>query len=138
MPIELVTDRDYSTIITKDSPTTLPLYLLVNNYPTYLSLTLWPVPSDGGYGLTVYYKNRFTVYTLDDDIDLPDGYFRMLRYNLAIEISPEYGVDISEAVAMIARESSASGKRRNHQIEKVGCDAGVLAPKQTFNWLTGE
>ena len=58
-------------------------------------------------------------------IVLPPGYKRMLRYNLALEIAPEYNRNVPEAVLAIARESKASIKRQNSRTPKLRVDLAL-------------
>ena len=47
---------------------------------------------------------------------LPPGYKRMIEYNLAVELSGEYGVTVPPSVALIAAQSKANVKRINSTI----------------------
>ncbi len=42
---------------------------------------------------------------LDEDFDFPPGYFKAIRYNLAVDLAPEFRRDVQPAVADIARQS---------------------------------
>lgn len=71
------------------------------------TLTFYPVPTTG----TVYLRTEkvlSTFTTLDTDLDLPPGWDRALIYNLAMEIAPEYGQQVSQEVYQIA--TNALGK----------------------------
>ena len=62
----------------------------------------------------------------------------MLRYNLAVELAPEYGRPLSEQVAIGATKSMAAIKRMNSKPLYLKTDAPVARKTRTFNWLTGE
>ena len=77
---------------------------------------LYPVP-DQAYGLALWCWDSLPTYTmanLSQQLVLPPGYARMYRYNLALELAPEYGKDPSVAVVNNAIESKAAVKRANH------------------------
>ena len=52
-------------------------------------------------------------------IVLPPGYKRAIRYNLALELAPEYNRNVPDAVLAIARESKAAVKRLNSRTPKL-------------------
>lgn len=51
--------------------------------------------------------------SLNEEIDLPPGYARMLRYNMAVELAPEWEVEPSFTVLSIASSSMQAVKRKN-------------------------
>lgn len=77
-------------------------------------VVLFPVP-DQEYTIIIGYNAMFTQVTLDTSVlTLPPGYRRCFRYNLAIEIAPEYSrANITEDVRRIAKESKAAIKGTN-------------------------
>lgn len=76
-------------------------------------VNLYPVPQSQK-GLVIYSKKTIVeLLTIDDELELPPGYDRALKYNLAVEISPEFGRQISPDIAAIAMESKAAIKRLN-------------------------
>ena len=63
-------------------------------------LHVWPVPFDSTTSLILFPWLPLTrAPDLDTPIDYPPGYERMLRFGLACEMAPEYGVEIPAAVA---------------------------------------
>lgn len=68
------------------------------------TISLSPKPAGGT--LEIYAYTPLTAFTgLTQTISLPDGYERALRYALAIDLAPEYGRPVDQAVAGIANES---------------------------------
>jgi hypothetical protein len=62
----------------------------------------------------------------------------MLRYNLAIELAPEYGKEPSETTLGIAIQSKAKIKRMNSKPLYLKTDSALQTRGHVFNWLTGE
>ena len=62
---------------------------------------------------------------LQEEIDLPEGYHKALLYNLALELAPEWGQDISQIVAREATTSKKHIKRNNYQSSLMRTDRAV-------------
>lgn len=81
------------------------------------NITFWPVPGSGEmhmFAETVLQK----FVTLQDNVNLPQGYVMALRWNLAEQLLPEYGKNdqiITQLVLKNASESRAWVKRTNMQ-----------------------
>ncbi|MCE7073689.1 hypothetical protein LZG74_25490 [Dyadobacter sp. CY327] len=76
-----------------------------NNYPTG-TIRLWPIPSSADQ-LTLLMEAPLTQFGLDDEVDLPPGWERMIIYNLAIELSPDYGQAVTPELLELARDAKA-------------------------------
>lgn len=70
------------------------------------TVKLYPVPS-GSYTIFIVSEKQLTEFTINQEVDLPAGWKRMLVYNLAMEMFPEYGQPATQEVKMIADESKA-------------------------------
>jgi hypothetical protein len=65
-------------------------------------------------------EKPFTTLTLATDIYFPQvAGERAARYNLAIEMAPEFGVEPSQAVVMIAREAKGQMKLEGAKSRKM-------------------
>jgi hypothetical protein len=71
--------------------------------------------------------------TLDDELSLPPGYERALRYNLAMELAPEYGRIPSQVVTRNAVDSHADVQRLNQRTTVPMRRDNRLAPVGSFN-----
>lgn len=90
------------------------LFAVDNAYPN-ANVKLYPAP-DSGY--TIYFESvkPFTSYSSGSTtVSLPPAYIRAMRYALAIELAPEYGVQPPEAVIKNAQSAVNSLKRNNMQ-----------------------
>lgn len=68
--------------------------------------------------------------SLQEVISLPPGYKRALIYNLAIEISDEYGKAVTPATATIAAESKKWLKRNNYRTLVLGMDRAAVTNRK--------
>ena len=78
--------------------------------------------------------------TLDSMVDLPSGYIKALRYNLAVELSTEYGRQLSDKVEAMAVGAKSFIKTTNgaqKQIISV-VDSALRSKGGGYNIYTGE
>lgn len=136
-PLELITPRQWAEITTKDLSSSIPTKLYYD--PTYPlgTLNLWPVPSVAN-KLVLYSKKALTEFTsINNTISLPPGYMKALRFNLAVELAPEYGKEASQTVVSIAVDSKGNIKRKNIKPIYLKTDMATTG-NRTFNIYTGE
>ena len=67
---------------------------------------------------------------------MPPGYKTALAYNLAVEMSPEFGVVLSPVIATRAKETKAVLKTTNFEAVLMATDSSIL-PRRAFNLLSG-
>ena len=111
-PVEIVTDDEWAEIPVK-GVSGIPLQLYYEPNMPLGQVFLWPKPAQN-YALALWVWDSLPTYTsLDTTLVLPPGYARMLRYNLAVELAPEWGRALSPAVIQTAIDSKAAIKRVN-------------------------
>lgn len=71
------------------------------------TITFWPAP-DQAYDVVLNVWKQIPEYELDDECDLPSAYLQAIKFNLAIEISPEFGVS---PLQMVVKEATSSLRR---------------------------
>jgi hypothetical protein len=101
------------------------------------TMRLWPVPDSARQVVLYSQKPLLTIASGNTSIDLPPGYSKALRYNLAIELAPEYGRSCSAEVVTAAAESKSNVKRLNMATHLLTSDLSSLGGGR-FNILTGE
>lgn len=100
-------------------------------------INVYPVPSSQK-ALVLYSKKPIAQFaSVNDVIELPAGYLRAIKYNLAVEIAPEYGRELSARIDKIAIDALAAIKRTNSKPVYLKSDAtGMLSPGR-YNIFTG-
>lgn len=143
LPMELLTVDDWADITLKGVPSTIPTRLYVKfSYP-FIELALWPYPI-AIVKLVLYSWPGSQVAQFanpTDDVFMPPGYTRMLRYNLAVELCPDYGIDVPMVVAAKAADSKDQIKGINFPLSDLKCDPALLLTSQTgrvWDWRTGD
>lgn len=137
LPMKLLTEEEFAGIILKPLTSTFPLYGYAEGTYPLETLNVWPVPNVAN-NIVIYSAKALTQLTLDTATSLPPGYERALKYNLALELAPEYGKTVSDAVVAIAVESKAVLKRKNTKPRYLRVDDALKAKPAVWNWMTGE
>lgn len=131
--------QEYASIVTKTTGSVLPQVIWDDGDFPLRTLTYWPVPSDASYSSVIFSMRQIAGFTsLSDTVIVPPGYKRALKYNLSIELGPEYGKKATNDLIGLAVTSKADIKRRNVTIGKLQADTMYGGGGKAFNWLTGE
>jgi hypothetical protein len=81
----------------------------------FSSIFIWPTPRLSGTLELWGYSTMPPFATLTDTITLPEGYEAGLRWNLAVNLAPEYGRPIDQVVVAQAQNFKASLVQLNTQ-----------------------
>lgn len=106
-PLAIISDEIYNGSISDKSSQGIPKFLNYDNGYSTGTIRLYPVP-DTSYTLYILTEKPLTSFALDDEVTLPPGWERALIYNLAVELFPEYGQQVDQAVYEIAKDSKRS------------------------------
>ena len=140
-PINVIDYDDYAVIKLKTLTNVYPEYLYFDkSNPVLGQIYLYPVPSTAS-TFNLYSRKALTVFTsLTNDITLPPGYERALKYCLAVDIAPEYQISAGQDIVALAVEAKAKLKRTNKRPLTLQIDAAALAVsgKRRFNIYTGQ
>ena len=139
-PMRVNSTQEYAMIPDKALSTNIPTDLYFRRGVPLSTITLYPVP-DATKTLALYSQKPLAQYaSLNDTVTLPKGYARALRYNLALELAPEYGKEPAMNVQMVAKESKQMIKRLNIDPIFLKSDIrGVTSgERRPFNIFRGE
>lgn len=140
--LDILSPEEWQAIAQKQMTSTIPLKLYAEGSSPDESINLWPIPS-GPVTLVLYsWKSLGRLASANADIEFPEGYLRALRYNLAVEMAPEYGKAITDDVRAIAIEAKANIKRMNKRPVHMISDASGLPSggvgRDMMKFLRGE
>jgi hypothetical protein len=136
LPLEIINLSQWAGIIDKSTSSDVPSKLFIEGTYPLDTLHLWPKPSAAN-KVVLYSMKALTAFaTADTAVSLPNGYLRALRYNLAIEMAPEFGREPSALVVTAAQESKEVIKRMN--IKPGLLAANDLTSRKPYNILIGE
>ncbi len=135
-PLDLIDNDRYNAIVDK-SLQGLPRYLFYNPQYSLGEVYLWPVP-DKNYSLYLDSWKPFTKFqNLTDNVNFPPGYERALKYNLAVELAPEYGKPLPPEIVAVAQESLKDIQSVNAFHVEASLDV-PCGNRGSFNIYTGE
>jgi hypothetical protein len=135
IPIKVITADEWRKITDKSLQSTFPTVVYPEGTSPNETLKFWPIPSQN-LSVVLYSYKPFQTFALDDELELLPGYNRAIKYNLAIELAPEWNKVVSPEIAKIAEESISQIKRRNTRPALMVTDAPQS--NKRFNILTGE
>lgn len=128
-PIKVISQEQYNGINLKTMKQPIVERLLyVNEFPLGL-VTLWPVPTQAvPITLTMQRILTFPV-ALSDTLSGPPGFVKAIRYCLAVEFAPEFGVEASPTVQAVAADAKGDYKRANLPLLVAGYDDALTVPQ---------
>lgn len=115
-PLRIASWQEFTSLSTK---VTFGKPSMFHYHPTLTNGTLnvWPIPDDTTDTIMISVKYPLQdMDALDNDFDFPVEWMRALKYNLGVEVAPEFGIEPSATVQRIAMTSlyEASGWDREH------------------------
>lgn len=140
VPIRILeTTDEWAEIPLKNTNSSFPTKLYVEWDNPLAKLYVWPIPFEAS-SLVLYTHQPFTAFPdAATTVALPPGYARSLRYNLALELAPEYGKEPSALVLRTAEDTKADIMRGNIRPDFMESDAfGLAKGGSHFNYRTGK
>lgn len=140
LPLKIYNVQEYADLTQKTLTTSQPEALYFSRGTPLSTISLYTVPSVAN-KLVLYSRKALTNFTnINNDIELPAGYQRALRYNLALELAVEYGKAPSDYIMMTAQELKAQLMRVNLDPVYMKSDIqGIVQDSQKpFNIYRGE
>lgn len=110
-PLSIINAVDFDLDISLKTTTSIPYAMSNDNGYPLNTIRLFPVPSEGW---TIHIRSQkplTELTTLDSTLSLPSGWERALIFNLAVEISSEYGQPLDQATYQISGEAKAAIKK---------------------------
>lgn len=132
-PFKVIELAQWDGLTPKNQSAYQPQYLFYSTDFPLGTVNLWPVPSVTGTLFLDSMKPLQQFTDLTTVLSLPPGYKRMIEYNLAVEIAPEFQVQVSAEVAKIAQESKAAVMRINAEAPILVMDSALMPRRGVYN-----
>jgi hypothetical protein len=135
--IKLINQQQYNGIAVKTVTSTYPQVMWVNmTYPD-VELYVYPVPLRPLEFHFVSVEQLTKPANLTTQLTFPPGYLRAFKYNLALEIAGEFGIQPNAQVMRIAMTSKRNLKRINNPDDIMSLPYSLVATRQRYNIYAG-
>lgn len=134
--IDILNLDEWASISTRDTTSTIPSKVYVENSFPLKTLNFWPVPSTNQQVILYSDKPLAAFSDASETVELPTGFLRALKYNLAVELAPEYGTEPMPTVYKIAMDAKAALKSKN--IKPTYLKTNGITSGRLFDYRTGE
>lgn len=136
-PLNIVDNEVYQNIVDKNPTSSLPGIIMYNQSFPLGTIYLWPVPIVN-LAISLSTWKPFTAITaLSTTITLPPGYYKALRFNLALELAPEYGKSPDPVIVAKAEETKNKIKLVNSAAKNYEMGFDMVSRTGGFNIYTG-
>jgi len=139
LPLDMLSWEQWRDIPVKNTPGALPQWCYDDCASPLRNLNFWPIPNQTiNFALYLWqllqqFPDLVTLFTF------PPAYLRAIRYNLAVELMPEFPGDpaLMPLVMKTAEESKGNVRTMNWRPLVAACDPALVNPKSDlYNWLT--
>jgi hypothetical protein len=135
--IKFINQQQYNGIAVKTVTSTFPQVIFVNMTFPDIEMYIYPRPTRDLEWHFISVEELTQPATLATTLHFPPGYLRAFRYNLATEMSPEFGMEPSSQVMRIAMTSKRNLKRINNPDDIMSMPYSLVASRQRFNVYAG-
>ena len=135
--IKFINHQQYNGIAVKTVTSTFPQVIFVNMTFPDIEMYIYPRPTRDLEWHFISVEELTQPATLATQLHFPPGYLRAFRYNLATEMSPEFGMEPSAQVMRIAMTSKRNLKRINNPDDIMSMPYSLVATRQRYNIFAG-
>lgn len=135
--IKIINQQQYDGIAVKTVTSTYPQVIWLNPDVPNLGMTVYPVPTRALEWHFISVIELTQPATLATTLVVPPGYLRAFRYNLAVEIAAEFGVEPPPTVSRIAMASKRKIKSQNSPGDIMALPYSIVGTRQRFNIFSG-
>lgn len=130
--LTILADSDYGDIVSKGTQSDYAQAIYLDRQYPNANIYLYPVPSSTAKSLVLQFATPLNAnVTLDTIETLPPAYRQMLRFNLAVMIAPEYGIEsvspIISATAMTSRQLVEQSTYQQYEMRFDNASNGVYS-----------
>ena len=135
--IKFINQLQYNNIAVKTVQSTYPQVMFVNMTFPDITLSVYPVPNRQLEFHFISVQPLANPATLETELAFPPGYLRAFRYNLALELAPEFNVEPPTEVRRVAMYSKRNLKRINNPHDLMAMPYSLMARRNRYNIYAG-
>ena len=138
LPLEMLNEQGWQELIpVKLIQSSLPQRVYDDQAFPLRNLNFWCIPNVAVNTRIYYWTAISTFPDLTTDVTFPPAYLKAIRYNLAVDLAPEFGRSVPPEVAAQAVQTKAIVKNLNAPTLLSFADPAVVNPRgRVYNWLT--
>lgn len=138
LPLQVLDFQEWQSLVpVKAISSTLPQYIYDDNAFPLRNLNYWCIPSVAVNTIIYSWQPISTFPDLTTDVTFPPAYLKAIRYNLAVDLAPEFGRQAPPEVAAQAALTKGILKALNCPAPQMQADPAVVNPRgRAYNWLT--
>lgn len=129
VPMWILSGDEWAAIQLKNIDSQVPMWCYLEPTFPLARLHLWPKPNTNGVVVLTMWQYLNSTLTLNTQVAFPPGYARLMRYNVAITIAPEYGIEVSDTIKSaynnLKLEVQANNTRSNRLVLDIDLTPGV-------------
>lgn len=137
IPLKILTLQEYASLSSKTLDSSVPACVYFDGAYPNVGVEFYPVPSTAEH-VVFYSLKPFSTLTLSTELSYPPGYEKAIRYNLAMDLAPEYGRQPDALIMQQAIDAKSAIKRKNSQTPILKTDLPINSSKNSFDYRTGE
>ena len=128
LPLYLISQNDWGNVTSKGITGNISQYAFYDGAFPLSGLNLWPIPNGPQGNIIIHAVHTLNSATnLTDVVNLPPAYAQAIRYNLAMLLAAENGLEPSITVVNTAVRSKRLVEENNGQmIQRMGFDASSM------------
>lgn len=134
---KFINQAQYDGVAVKTVQATYPQVMFVNYDMPNITMFVYPVPTRDLEFHFISATELTQVASLATVLAFPPGYLRAFKYNLAIELANEFGVEPPPTVQRIAVVSKRNIKRINQDDGLMGMPATLVSGNNRYNIYSG-
>jgi hypothetical protein len=124
-------EQEWQEILLKNISTSFPQFCYDDGQFPLRNLNFWPVPIDADKARIYSWQQVQQFADLSTAYSFPPGYLKAIRFNLAVDLAPEYGGLKDPTVPQLAQAALQKIKAANTEIPKLKCDDAVCGGAAT-------
>ena len=137
-PVQIVDQGTYDSYVDKTSTSDIPNRLFYNATAPNGTIFMYPTPSSANVLYIRSWRLLESFASLSEEVDLPNGWLRALKFGLMRELSPEYGKQVTADIERMWMESLGDIKRLNASNRPILGSVMELAGTGRYNVYTDQ
>lgn len=138
LPMQYMTTDQWQMVPVKNVQSALPTAVYDDGAFPLRNLNYWPIPNTAVQTVIYAWTALTSFADLTTNYTFPPGYSKALRFNLALNLAPEYGnAVVGPTLVQQASDSKEALKIVNTPTLDLLCDAAVVDPRAAiYNFYT--